>query len=289
MNLIDAILNTTNNLCQNSLGDPLSLLWLFFIFLSLQPVIRQRLIESLRQRLINKIEKERNSRVILIVHRQESMSLLGFPILKYISMEDSEEVLRALEATEPEKDIDLVLHTPGGLVLASLQIARAIQNRKGKVRVIIPHYAMSGGTLIALAADEIIMSPNAVLGPVDPQLGEYPAAALKNLLTKKDINEIEDKTLIYADIAEKAISQMQDAVYEILSKNYPEEKARELSHLLTEGKWTHDYPITASKATELGINVQTDMPKIFMELMSLYKQPLLQRTKTVDYLQERAF
>ncbi len=53
--------------------------------------------------------------------------------------------------------LDLVLQTPGGLVLASLQIAQAIRDHRGKVTVFVPHYAMSGGTLIALAADEIAM------------------------------------------------------------------------------------------------------------------------------------
>ena len=42
----------------------------------------------------------------------------------------------------------------------------------------VPHYAMSGGTLLALAADQIVMDPNAVLGPVDPQLGPLPAASM---------------------------------------------------------------------------------------------------------------
>ena len=117
-------------------------------------------------------------RVILLVHRQETMSFLGFPVLRYIDINDAEEVIRAIQLTDEEVPIDLVLHTPGGLVLASLQIARAVRARKGKVTVFVPHYAMSGGTLIALAADEIVMDSHAVLGPVDPQLGEYPAASL---------------------------------------------------------------------------------------------------------------
>lgn len=140
------------------------LIWLFFIMTALQPVIKQRLLESSRQHLIAKIERRRGSRVILLVHRQETMSLLGFPLMRYIDINDAEEVMRAIELTDPEVPLDIVLHTPGGLVLASLQIARAIRQRKGKVTVLVPHYAMSGGTLIALAADEIIMSPHAVLG-----------------------------------------------------------------------------------------------------------------------------
>src|SRR5881296_2750285 len=142
---------------------PTDLLWLFFMLSALQPLVRQRWLEAARQRLIARIERERKSRVVLLVHRQETMSLLGFPIFRYIDINDSEEVLRAIHLTDPEIPIDLVLHTPGGLVLAATQIARAIFTRKGKVTVFVPHYAMSGGTLLALAADEIIMSRYAIL------------------------------------------------------------------------------------------------------------------------------
>ncbi|MCS7302184.1 MAG: ATP-dependent Clp protease proteolytic subunit [Bacteroidota bacterium] len=263
--------------------DFLSLFWLFVMISSLQPIIRQRLIEAARQRLIAQIEEKRNCRVILIVHRQETMRLLGFPLIKYLTMEDSEEVLRALEATDDDKDIDLVLHTPGGLVIAALQIARAIQRRKGKTRVIVPHYAMSGGTLIALAADEIIMSKNAVLGPIDPQLGEFPAPSLVRLRHIKDVNEIDDRTLILADIAEKAISQIRQAVTELLLKNYSAEQAERIAEELTVGQWTHDFPITPSMAQELGLRVRTDIPVEYLQLMSLYPQPLRMQ-RSVEFL-----
>ena len=107
--------------------------------------------------------------------------------------------------TDREVPIDLILHTPGGLVLAALQIAQAIKKHKGKVTAFVPHYAMSGGTLISLAADEIVMSEHAVLGPVDPQLGKFPAASILKVLGKKPLKDIEDETLIMADQAEKAI------------------------------------------------------------------------------------
>lgn len=254
--------------------DYITLITIFFILISLQPVLTRKVLESARNRLILKIENLRKSRVLLIIHRQERMSLLGFPLIRYISMEDSEEVLRFLEMTPEDKDIDLVLHTPGGLVLAALQIARAINNRKGKVRVIVPHYAMSGGTLIALAASEIIMSCNAVLGPIDPQLNEYPAASLLKIMQQKKIDEIDDKTLILIDIAQKAIQQMQECIEELLLKNYTPEKAKELAILLTEGRWTHDFPITFQHAKSLGINVSCEIPDEFLQLMSLYSQPV---------------
>lgn len=259
--------------------------WLFFMLIMLQPVVAKRLLEASRRRMIDRIEKKRGSRVILLVHRQETMAFLGFPLLRYIDINDSEEVLRAIHLTDPEIPLDLVLHTPGGLVLASLQIARAIHQHKGKVTVFVPHYAMSGGTLIALAADEIVMSPHAVLGPVDPQLGQYPAASLVKVVKEKPIERIDDETLVMADQAEKAIKQVRDSVRELLQDKCDPEKADELASMLSEGRWTHDHPITYADAKGYGLCVSDQMPDEFMKLMTLYPQPVRQQP-SVEYLPE---
>jgi ClpP class serine protease len=266
--------------------DILSLFWLFFMLSALQPVVRQRMLEAARSRMIAKIERKGGTRVILLVHRQETMSLLGFPLMRFIDIQDSEEVIRAIHLTDPEVPIDLVLHTPGGLVLASLQIARAIARHEGKVRVVVPHYAMSGGTLIALAADEIVMCEHATLGPVDPQLDQYAAVSILKVVAEKPIAKVDDQTLILADQAEKAVKQVREAVYDLLSPRFSEEKARELAELLSSGRWTHDYPITPQQARELGLEVSTEMPEEFMQLMNLFPQPV-RRIASVEYLPER--
>jgi ClpP class serine protease len=257
------------------------LFWLFFIFSALQPMIRQKLLDASRQRLIAKIERGRGSRVILVVHRQETMSFLGFPLVRYIDINDSEEILRAIHMTDPRVAVDLVLHTPGGLVLAALQIARALHKRPGKVTVFVPHYAMSGGTLIALAADQIVMSEHAMLGPVDPQLGQYPAASILRAVARKPIQEVEDATLILADQAEKAIVQLRSAVREFLVDEMAPEKSEELAGLLTGGTWTHDYGITCEAAKAFGLNVSSDIPAEVLQLMSLFPQP---KRQGVEYL-----
>ena len=144
---------------------------------------------------------------------------------------------------------------------------------------------MSGGTLIALAADEIVMSEYAVLGPVDPQLGEYPAASILKAVAKKPVAEIEDKTLILADQAEKAMAQVCESVRELLATKCPPEKAEELARLLSQGTWTHDHPITYETAQSFGLPVRGDMPSEFLDLMHLYPQPV-RRQPTVEYLPE---
>lgn len=263
----------------------LDIFWIFLIISSLQPLLRQRMLDSARQRAIARLEKEHNSRVILLVHRQESMNLLGFPVMKFIDINDSEEVIRAIHLTDKDVPIDMILHTPGGLVLAALQIARALKQHSSKVTVYVPHYAMSGGTLIALAADEIVMSSHAVLGPLDPQLGKYPAPSLIKVVREKPIKDISDETIIFADMAEKATRQLQEGIIELTEEKYGKEKAEELARLLTEGHWTHDYPITATKARELGLPVSTDIPEGVLQLMGLYPQPM-RKLPTVEYLPE---
>ncbi|MBM4288721.1 MAG: hypothetical protein FJ135_11380, partial [Deltaproteobacteria bacterium] len=243
------------------------LFWLLIIIMALQPMLRQKFLNVARQRLIARLEKTRQSRVILLVHRQETMSFLGVPIFRYIDVNDSEQVLRAIHLTDPQVPLDIILHTPGGLVLASMQIARAIHRHPGKTTVFVPHYAMSGGTLIALAADEIIMCEDAVLGPVDPQLGKFPAASLLRAVARKPIQAVDDETLVLADQAEKAIWQIREGVRGFLSDTMIPEKADELARLMSEGTWTHDHPISFEEARHLGLPVVSQMPTEVLELM----------------------
>jgi len=252
--------------------------WIFILLSSLQPVWQRRQTEYRRVQTLQQFERGRNSRVILLIHRQESLSLLGIPISRYITIEDSEQVLRAIRFTPPDVPIDLILHTPGGLVLATEQIARALIRHPAKVTVFVPHYAMSGGTMLALAADEIVMDANAVLGPVDPQLGNFPAASILKVVEDKPTSEVDDQTLIMADLSRKAIQQVQRFVRTLLKDAVPQpkinpENIESIVEALTTGRVTHDYPITVEEATEMGLPVNVGLPKSIYDLMELYPQP----------------
>lgn len=254
------------------------LFWIFLIFSSLQPIWQRRQVEFRRVRALQEFEQRRKSRVILLIHRQESISLLGIPLSRYISIEDSEQVLRAIRLTPPDLPIDLILHTPGGLVLATEQIARALIRHPAKVTVFVPHYAMSGGTMLALAADEIVMDANAVLGPVDPQLGNMAAASVLSVIDKKPIEKIDDQTLIMADLSRKAIAQVQRFVRTLLKDEIPQpkiapENVEKIIDALTTGKITHDCPITVEEATELGLPITVGLPNSIYYLMEFYPQP----------------
>lgn len=252
----------------------LELVWAFLLFSALQPVVRQQLLDRSRGKLIVELERQRRSRVIALVHRQETMSLLGFPIARFINIEDSEEVLRAIQMTDADLPLDLILHTPGGLVLAAEQIANALVGHRAKVTVFVPHYAMSGGTLLALAADEIVMAPHAVLGPLDPQVGQFPAVSILRAVERKEPKDVDDQTFILADVAEKALRQVRALVERVLVGNgWEAPPAATVAAAFTDGRWTHDYPITVAEARELGLPVSTAMPPEVFRFMRLFRQP----------------
>jgi ClpP class serine protease len=261
--------------------DPLSLLLLYFIIASLMPAAQRVFLEISRRRALARISKLRGATVITLIHRQESVSLLGIPLVRYIDIDDAEGVLRAIRETPPERGIEIILHTPGGLVLAAEQIARALAQHDGKVTAVIPHYAMSGGTLVALGADEILIDQHAALGPIDPQLGQYPAASL--IAVSERPGEHEDETLLLADVGRKAIAQVEGFTRRLLERHMPPERAHESAHLLCAGTWTHDHPLQAEELQILGLPIRVGLPAEERELMTLYPQPR-GRTQAVEYV-----
>ena len=263
--------------------------WLFYLFILAQffiPLYQKQMLEVRRNRAFHDLERKRGTRLISMIHRQETMSFLGFPIARYIDIEDSEKILRAIRLTPPELGIDLILHTPGGLVLAAEQIAFALKRHKGKVTVFVPHYAMSGGALIALSADEIVMDPNAVLGPVDPQLGtqqaSYAAASIVKALAQPNPNR-DDSTLILGDLAEKALRQVKTSMKKLLLEHHGDADAERIATKLASGEWTHDYALDVEQLRELGIEISEAMPGEVYEIMDLFPQAS-QRRPGVEFI-----
>src|SRR5690606_33111483 len=120
-------------------------------------------------------------------------------------------------------------------------------------------------------------------GPVDPQIGEFPAASLLRVVDQKPVAEIDDRTLVLADVGRKAIEQMRTAIEELLSGHMPPETVTQTAELLSQGTWTHDYPITVEEARQLGLRVSTDMPGEILDLLALFPQPV-RRQEGVEYL-----
>jgi ClpP class serine protease len=246
----------------------------FIVFFLLVPALARRSRAAELERRFAAIQRKRKSRVIAIVHRQEPMGLLGIPQLRYIDLNDAEDVLEAIRTTPSNTPIDMVLHTPGGLVLPALQIARALKAHPAKTTVYVPHFAMSGGTLIAMAAKEIVLNKHAVLGPIDPQIGGIPAASLLRLRAEKSPDSTDDYTIVLADVGKMAIDQLKRAARELLKGTVSDNAANNVAEQLASGRWTHDYPIEAAEARDIGLNVSTNMPADITELMALFPSRL---------------
>ena len=262
---------------------------LFIIFTFVYPQLQKSALLRNRRRELETLGKNRGSNVITLIHRQETISLLGLPISRYIDIDDSEEVLRAIRLTPDETPIDIIIHTPGGIALAATQIALALEAHPARKTVMIPHYAMSGGTLIALAADEIMMDPHAVMGPVDPQLGDqqgmYAASSILRVVETKKTDELDDRTLYLAEESRKALSQIKALVRKLVSDLHDEEKTEEIVEELVSGKYTHDFPVTAEEACELlGECVNRELPREVYSLMSLYKMENRPRRPSVEFV-----
>jgi len=264
--------------------DFFGLLILFFVVVStLQPMLQARYLAMRRARQIAAIEKERGSRVITMIHRQETRSFFSVPVSRMIDLEDAQQIIPAIQQTPANTPIDLILHTPGGMLLAAMQIARALNAHPAKVTVHVPVYAMSGGTLVALAADEIVMDSFSVLGPIDPQIVGIPAASLVEVKHEKPIAQVNDLTLVLASMSEKALQQVKRGALELIGDKLPPDKAADLVDKLAGGQWTHDYGLTANEAQSLGLNVKTGIARSIMDLMELYPQPVRQQP-SVEFL-----
>ena len=259
-----------------------TLIFLVLLAAILQPLLAGRVFALRRAQAIRGIERRRKARVITMIHRQERRSLFGLNMSNMIGLEDAQSIISAIKATPRDTPIDLVLHTPGGLVLAAMQIARAVEAHPAKVTIFVPIYAMSGGTLIALAADEIVMGEFSMLGPIDPQIMGVSAASILAARDAKPAEHVSDLALVLADVSEKATAQVKRGAVEIMTPRIARDKAASIAETLASGTWTHDYALTPAEATDLGLAVTVGLPQDILDLMRLYPAPV--RQSAVEFL-----
>jgi len=258
--------------------NTMDLLTFFFIAFLLYAVLapQLQLWKNRRGRLglIEEMERSWKSKVLTMVHKKEAISLFGLPIYQFIDIEDAEELLRGIRSAG-SRPIDVILHTPGGQLLPSIQIARALKKHNGKTRAIVPHYAMSGGTIIALACDEILMDPDAVIGPIDPQVGDmvrgaYPAHSWIYATEMKGKNA-DDSSFVMRHISEKALNLMHDLTRELLEDRIEEEAFQIIEAKLLGGEHIHSLPISASEAERIGLPVTAKIPPEVHRYMSSFR------------------
>lgn len=210
--------------------------------------------------IMARLEARRGSRVIAIVHRENSKR-------NWLDVIDLEDALTAIRKAPKNKPLDIILHSGGGLIRASQQIARAIHAHPAKTTVFVPYYALGSTTFIAFAADEIVMSPHAALSPVDPFVGAGPASSVLAGIKGKSVERTEDETIIAADIAKKMLDEARRLTFELMTNGRDNAGVRRLADELVSGKWSRDRAVTAPIAKELGLNVSQQMPNDVYELV----------------------
>jgi ClpP class serine protease len=225
-----------------------------------------------RQRIIESLERERGTKVITMIHKKELWTEPGED--SEIGIEDTVKVLMEFQKTPKDKPIDMIIHTPGGYAVAAQMMAMAIKFHPAKVTVMVPFYAMSGGSLMSLAAGEIRMEKYSVLGPVDPQIptpgGMHPAGALATLMKTKPIQTISDKMVILAESGNLEIENAKAFVMWLLEGKMDKQQAESVADFLARGYMAHATPITLDVARSLGLNVVEGVPDKVYELFKTF-------------------
>jgi len=213
---------------------------------------------SRRAQLIHELEEERGSRVLTLIHRKEPWSTGDDE--PEIGFEDSELILQQVRETPPDKPIDFIVHTEGGLTFAADLIAMALRYHKGKVTVMVPFYAMSDGTYVVLAADEIMMEKCSILAPLEPLIEDMPATSVMSILKRKPIETISDRTILLAESARMEEENAKEFVKWLLIDHMNEEHATQVANFLVGGFMASTTPITLDVARAIGLNVVEGVP-----------------------------
>lgn len=219
---------------------------------------------SRRAQLIHELEEERGSRVLTLIHRKEPWSASDDD--PEIVLEDSEVILQAVRETPPDKPIDFIVHTEGGLTFAADLMAMALRYHKAKVTVMVPFYAMSDGTYVVLAADEIMMEKCSILAPLEPLIDDMPASSVMSILKRKPIETISDRTILLAESARMEEENAKEFVKWLLIDHMNEEQATQVANFLVGGFMASTTPITLDVARAIGLNVVEGMPEKVRQL-----------------------
>ncbi len=246
-------------------------LWFIALVIVVAPIVQRRLLTLRRVGVLERFGRARGSRALALIARRETYSLLGFPLLTRNVIEPSANLLRAIARTPSRTPIDLILHIGPDDPIAAEQIAHALVRHAGKVTVFVPYSALGSGLLIALASENLVTDPNAVLGPVSPRVGRYPAVALLRAAQQRGAENLTDEYLTLVDPAQQATAQVRRLIRELLVARSPEHEAiDDVVDQLAGISWTPAYPILMEEAVRLGLAIDEQLPPEVHTLLELY-------------------
>ncbi|WP_291844896.1 hypothetical protein [Maricaulis sp.] len=200
-----------------------------------------------------------------------------------IAFDEAFEAVASIRQANPRAKIVVVLHTLGGYARPAHMIALALKQHLAKARekghynpkrepqvvAYVPYVAMSGGTMIALAADKVVMDPTASLGPIDTIYGGFPTEAYKELLAQKGPLATQDVLVMLAHEAEKYDRYAGKVARDIVNPVHrvDEKVEHHIADTLSAGTLSHSQAITPKDAKGLGVNVSTKIPDLIYGLV----------------------
>ena len=198
------------------------------------------------------------------------------------------EVARLLRQMGDIGDLDILLDSAGGDLDAAYKILKIIRSYAKNTAVIVPFYAKSAATLIALGGDSLILCKGGELGPMDPQVPDIntgvfvPANSIKETM---DFLENLPDQFIKVSLTEKIPTLMMGAYRTSakVSKQYLEEvladrsnaERKALIHMFTEKFFSHGYPMDAAFLEQNGIDVSaldSEAESMIYELLDHYRE-----------------
>ncbi len=206
--------------------------------------------------------------------------------------------MTAVNGLDTSEDLDLILHTPGGEVAATEAIILYLQSKFKNIRVIVPQLAMSGGTMIACSANQIVMGKHSSLGPVDPQIGGIPAHGIVEEFNKAhaEIKLDQSRLAVWQFILQKygpnLVGECQKAIdwsAEIVEKNLRERMLigkSDIDKLVTKIKdelcdhsvsLSHSRHLSSQKCKEIGLEIiELENEQRFQDLVLTVHHAIMQ-------------
>lgn len=244
---LEVTLNSSTNWIQFATSIVTTLIGAFGILLLLY---FPQLIGTMKSGSLKILAKISKRNVILIKHTERGM--FGGSMIDQSTLTKMSEIMNKFKG-EP---FDLILHTPGGEVFSSLALSRLLKQYPGQIRAVIPLYSMSGGSLLALSTKELVMTPNASLGPIDPQLGnlfKYGSAKAWEEIVRMKGKKAEDSTISFAMMGKQYTKSIQNHLNNVIDFNLSTSQKEKLVKFLTDGNVEHAYPLTPVDLKKFGI------------------------------------
>ena len=202
------------------------------------------------------------------------------PEFLVINNEDTQHFMTAISEmkggnrAKRNRKLDLILHSPGGSAEAAEQIVNYLRAKYSRIRVIVPQNAMSAATMIACAADEIVMGAHSALGPTDPQIiSRGHVIAAQSIINEFDYAQktegaaleiMKTRIAVWApgliDACRKEIALSETVVSDWLHRHMKlgKDKAKAAANKLADANknLTHGRPLNIDKLASWGLKVR---------------------------------